>query len=1190
MKLFTPVLLSVLKLKRAARKCLPMIYHRTIRATCTFGLSLFIFFAEAQTVRRIGKLDPVFQALIEQQHLPPSARSLPTAYRIEPTEGYATRGAQVEKRYHCIVYTKNAKVLRDNGIVINSELPNFVTAWVTLEQMQTMATMAEVQYVEAPRENMHDNDTNLSASGAGLLHAGKLNNTPYKGKGVIVAVYDSGIDWKHADFRDPNDPSKSRILRLWDQTLTATSGEVPPAGFSYGVEYLQEQINDELDGSPTNLVRQRDIDGHGTHVAGIAAGNGSALPSRRYTGMAPEADLIIIKGGDGSFSESRVIDGITYLQQLANTLGRPIVLNMSLGSQFGAHDGTRAYEIAVDNFTASGPGRVAVKSAGNDNGRNLHNRILLSGGANSTVSFNVPNGTAGNDVFQYRIYVNDASDISSQVTVPGTGETLTANAGQSVNSFVLSGNFRIWLVNGIDAANGDRYVDFYLQRNGSNTANPVGTWNLVLTNNTSNSLTLDGWLYYRNTNFSTTTLVGGNSDYLISSPGNSASIITTGSYVGRNNWYSNGASGSYFISTARQDSISTFSSRGPTRDGLLKPEIAANGQVVISCLSTDATYTSSSVAEVGFYATNSGTSMAAPGVAGAVALLLQMKPTATAAEIKTLLTSTANTDNMTTLPGSMPNTTWGYGRLDVFKAASSLFNCTPAVRKSIHYDAGTRNGEESVATLTTTRIAVRFTPDVSGKLANLSFHTSTTRTDLIAELRTNVGGNPGALLASINLPTNNLVTYSWNYVDLTTYNINVTAGTDYFVVVYRNPLSVDNWSLRREAISLDNRSFQSIDGGATWPPVAFDYKIRTNVYSNPQLVGTLAGHNSSDTRNISTSYQFLNNCALIAQVIPNGALPVQGVVNSKVWVESSVPYHAGQPFVSRHYEITPSTNTGAATGRVTLYFTQAEFDAFNIDPGSAINLPANGTDAVGKAALRVIKFPGVSNNGTGLPTSYSGTRTVIDPDDNDIVWNSEQNRWEVSFDNAGFSGFIVQTTVGTLPVRIEYFTGKKLRQTNVLNWKAECSQITDAEFEIQRSNDGVNFNPIGRVAVSAMDCAGEKSYTDVNPLPGKNFYRLRIVENRNIVRFTNVLLLEGDLVQSSFYPTVLPKGGAVQINLAVEKGSLVIYDAIGKQVLTRNLRNGAQNLTLDIRTSGTYHYSIRNEKGEQISSGKIRIE
>lgn len=1190
MKLFTPSQRPVLTSQTASYTVSFRATKMLNRGISIFTLVLLMFVAEAQTIRKIGKLDPAFQALVEQQHLSPSERNLPTSYRIEPAEGYASRGAQVEKRYHCIVYTKNAKILRENGIIINSELPNFVTAWVTLEQMQYLATMAEVQYIEAPRENNYDNDTNLSASGAGLLHAGKLNNTPYKGKGVIIAVYDSGIDWKHADFRDSNDPSKSRILRLWDQTLTATGGETPPSGFSYGVEYLREQINDELDGSPTNLVRQRDIDGHGTHVAGIAAGNGSALPSRRYTGMAPEADLVIIKGGDGSFSESRVIDGISYLQQLANTLGRPIVLNMSLGSQFGAHDGTRAYEVAVDNFTASGPGRVAVKSAGNDNGRNLHNRIILGGGANSAVSFNVPTGTAGNDVFQYRVYANDASDISGQVTVPGTGETLTANAGQSVNSFVMAGNFRIWLVNGIDPANGDRYVDLLLQRNGSNTANPTGTWNLLLTNNTSNTLTLDGWLYYRNTNFSTTALVGGNSDYLISSPGNSTSIITTGSYVGRNNWYSNSSLSSLTITAARQDSISSFSSRGPTRDGLLKPEITANGQVVISCLSTDASYGSTSIAEIGLYATNSGTSMAAPGVAGAVALLLQMKPNATAAEIKNLLTSNSNTDNMTFLPGPIPNTTWGHGRLDVFKAASSLFNCTPAVRKSIHYDAGTRNAEESGVAFNTNRIAVRFTPDVSGRLANLSFHTSTTRTDLIVEIRTSAGGNPGVLLASINLPTNNLVTYSWNYVDLTSHNINVTSGTDYFVIVYRNPSSIDNWSLRREAISLDNRSLQSTDGGVTWSPVSFDYKIRTSVYSNPQLTGTLAGHNSTDTRNISTSYQFLSNCALIAQLIPNGPMPVQGEVNSKVWVESTVPYHAGQPFVARHYEITPATNAGSATGRVNLYFTQAEFDAFNADPRSAVNLPLNGTDNGGKAALRVIKFPGTSSNGTGHPTSYNGSRTVIDPDDNDIVWNSEQNRWEVSFDNAGFSGFIIQTTVGTLPVRVEYFTGKRAGNSNVLNWKAECSGISDGEFEIQRSSDGVNFTRIGGITVGAQDCAGVKSYTDVNPELGKNFYRLRIVENRNIVRFTNVLLLEGDLSRITLYPTVVTKSGLVQVNFPSEKGSITIYDAVGKQVMNRNLRSGVQNVALNIQVSGTFHYSIRNDKGEQISTGKIKVE
>jgi len=110
------------------------------------------------------------------------------------------------------------------------------------------------------------------------VHGGLLIGTPYKGEGAIVLVHDSGIDWKHKDFRQSGDTTKSRILYIWDQTLTPVAGESSPAA-GYGVEYTKAQIENELDGTPAGFVREKDINyyGHGTHVAATAAGNGATL-------------------------------------------------------------------------------------------------------------------------------------------------------------------------------------------------------------------------------------------------------------------------------------------------------------------------------------------------------------------------------------------------------------------------------------------------------------------------------------------------------------------------------------------------------------------------------------------------------------------------------------------------------------------------------------------------------------------------------------------------------------------------------------------------------------------------------------------------------------------------------------------------------------------------------------------------
>ena len=125
---------------------------------------------------------------------------------------------------------------------------------------------------------------------------------------IILCIIDTGIDWEHKDFRDPVDDSQSRILYIWDQTLIPQGGELSPAedGLGYGVEYTQAQIENEIDGTPTGFVREQDTHGHGTHVTGTAAGNGASFTNLKYAGLAPQADIIVVKAGNGSFSEANI--------------------------------------------------------------------------------------------------------------------------------------------------------------------------------------------------------------------------------------------------------------------------------------------------------------------------------------------------------------------------------------------------------------------------------------------------------------------------------------------------------------------------------------------------------------------------------------------------------------------------------------------------------------------------------------------------------------------------------------------------------------------------------------------------------------------------------------------------------------------------------------------------------------------
>lgn len=1000
-----------------------LIYKSGIFLLFAFLSTQFVF---AQDSGNETKIHPAFRRMLAQQNFTSSTtlkdnigtNSSHVNFAITPTQGFASQGAALESRYDCIVFTTNPQALLNSGIIINSILPTFVTAWVTAKQIEQMSNMAAVTFIDAPKTRHIHNDVARGNTGASLLGAGALNNTKYTGKGVIFGILDTGIDWSQLDFRDPVDTTKSRILKIWDQTITAITGEAPPTGFTYGVEYSQAQINNELHGTPPKFVREKDVEGHGTHVAGTAAGNGSALASKKYMGMAPEADIVLIKGGNGSFSSSHIIDGISYLQKLATSLGKPVVLNMSIGGQGSGHDGTESDELAVDNFTNSAAGRVVVISAGNDNGKTLHKQQSLAANSNSAFAIVAPSSTNSTDVFDYLVYANNNSAVTATITAPD-GTTLSVPASKSDSVYAINKTFVVYVDNFVDKNNNNRYVEIAVAKNGNNTGNPQGTWTISFANNTANALTLNGWLDDTGDQNTAAMLTGGDNNYLVGSPGNATSAITVGAFVGKISWYAGGAKGAYGYSdtlTTENDSIAAFSSHGPRRDNVLKPEITAQGQAVVSCLSSTAgiSATSPSVVVPGLYIVNQGTSMSSPVVAGCVALLLQANPTATAAAIKKSIISTATSDALTIQGGTMPNTTWGYGKIDVFKAASALFiNCVQANRKTYQYDNSFTSKQNFGVLFTSQKLAERFTTDIAGKLGGVFFTTAATSivTSLAIEVRTSNAGNPGTLLGTMNIPAANIGLNSFNYFDLNSLNIPLANATDYFIVIGRNVDSINgSWTMTRGNSAIFNRTLYSTDGGANWVKIGFDYRIRPVVYSTGQLSGSIATTTSTDTHDVNSSNQFFNsNCELIATASPNGltTTALTGSTTAKVTLETAPIISGTNVFASRHYDITPATNAATATAKTTLYFTQAEMDAYNGIANHGHNLPTGPTDNTGISYVRIAQYHGTS--ASGQPTGYTGTSLIITPAVTDIIWNSTNQRWEISFNVTGFSGFYLQS-------------------------------------------------------------------------------------------------------------------------------------------------------------------------------------
>jgi subtilisin family serine protease len=577
-----------------------------------------------------------------------------------------------------IVFSADIDDASPLGIVPMTRYGSMYTARISRAQLFALSTLRSTLSIEAPRMRYPKLNQSLIAMKADKIHAGQVNSTPYKGSGIIVGVIDSGIDWKHHDFRKNSDTTKTRILYLWDQT-DGRSG-IGPTGFNYGAEYDTTEINNELDGTPAGFVLAKDLSGHGTHVASTAAGDGSTS-SGTYTGVAPEADLIVVKAGNEGFSTTNIINGISYIRQKAVAAGKPFVINLSLGGHDGAHDGTGQEEVAIETELAGGNGRQIVIAAGNEGSDAIYGGGTLTATASKVFTFSIPTYTAEsgslNDFVFFSLWYKNGDTYSVSVKTPNN-TTVTANTGATQTNATANGFVRI--ANGVGGTNskGAKECVIEVYDNSSSQPPSAGTWTVTVTANTvSQGGTFDLWLagstIVGNVNGDPVEFSSGHSfAKLVGMPGTAENSITVGSYVTKWSWQALSGSTFAYQGTDRTNNFSLFSSMGPTRDGRQKPDISAPGQAIGAARSADASFQSALLlAPAGKYVIEQGTSMASPHVAGLVALMLQAKPTLTPAEIRTKINGTAVKDGLT---GASASAQWGHGKVDAQAAVQEVLS------------------------------------------------------------------------------------------------------------------------------------------------------------------------------------------------------------------------------------------------------------------------------------------------------------------------------------------------------------------------------------------------------------------------------------------------------------------------------------------------------------------------------------
>ncbi|MFA5833449.1 MAG: S8 family serine peptidase [Bacteroidota bacterium] len=575
-----------------------------------------------------------------------------------------------------IVFSTAFDEAKSIGVRPMAQYPEFFTARMDVATMLKLSNLKSTVYIQAPKMRYPKLDKSLIEMKVDKLHAGTVNGTVYKGKNVIVGVIDSGIDWKHLDFRSDTDTTKTRLLFLWDQTDSRTG--VGPSGFNYGAEYTAAVINNELDGTPAGAVLEEDISGHGTHVASTAAGDGS-VSSGKFKGVAPEADLIIVKGGDNGFSTTNIINGITYIRQKAVAAGKPFVINMSLGGHDGSHDGTQPEEVTVNTELSGTTGRQIVIAAGNEGSDAIYGTATLTNGTSKSFTFDIPvytptSGTT-NDYVLFSAWYKTGDNFTVEVKTPNNTTVMAASGASQQNSTT---NGHVKILNGTGAANSKGVKECIIEIYDATTTTPAaGTWTITVTGGTmSQGGLFDIWLSgssIQGNGGETVEFTSGHSfSKLVGMPGTAENGITVGSYVTKWSWTAIDNNTYAYNGTDRTNNFSTFSSMGPTRDGRQKPDVSAPGQAIVAARAATVSFSDPVlIAPSGKYVVEQGTSMASPHVAGLVALMLQAKPSITPEAIRSAIISAARKDAST---GNSASAQWGNGKVDGQAALQSLLS------------------------------------------------------------------------------------------------------------------------------------------------------------------------------------------------------------------------------------------------------------------------------------------------------------------------------------------------------------------------------------------------------------------------------------------------------------------------------------------------------------------------------------
>lgn len=496
-------------------------------------------------------------------------------------------------------------------ITVRPLLNGYGILTVPANLLDSLSERPEIEYIEKPKRLFFTVNTSRSASCITPLQTTQQPNPERNnlfGSGILIAIIDSGIDYAHPDFC--NADGTTRIIELWDQSLDRI--------------FTQAEINEALQAPSSQeryqLVPSRDLSGHGTHVAGIAAGKGRASGDQ-YRGVAPQSSLLIVKLGiydpDGFPRTTELMRAVDYVLQKAFTLQMPVAVNLSFGNNYGSHDGASLLETYLDNVSSYWKSCI-ITGTGNEGTSRIHTSgTFLTNNSRTSVS----------DTFRA-----PAVDIPRTPATVTSGQFSPASIPFSVSDYESGLNLQLWKSysdeieiilrhpNGTVigpfqerlgtyrfTAGTTELLVYYGKPSPYSTSQEIyldfiprgsyidaGLWELTLNPRRITAGGYDLWFPGQSVIGNGTGFLYPTEDTTLTIPSTASKVISVGAY------------------NAAFNNYAPFSGRGFTRmEHRIKPDLAAPGVNIISA------------APGGGYTSKSGTSMAAPFVTGSCALLME---------------------------------------------------------------------------------------------------------------------------------------------------------------------------------------------------------------------------------------------------------------------------------------------------------------------------------------------------------------------------------------------------------------------------------------------------------------------------------------------------------------------------------------------------------------------------------------